>query len=359
MAIAKKTTAAAKTRKPAAKRTTTRKTAPRKKVVLGPVADATDTLLDNTQPTETHARPEFLKGEVNTPLNPAPVSHEEKQAKLEAYYTLKQAGVTPPAELAAEVETWILAERARQAETAKYQEAAAESQQRQVENANVNGPWYVRNAMNTEYNIRLERQHDKAQRRIMLKPRGTPGDLHPLKDEDLDDPILRQNVGLGYCEIIPAGEAQQVILKQTTNMSQRVHAPLAVLRNENNQPYAQGAVRVETEYNSQGITVATVDPRIMQGQIPDREIGGTRATGGLTRVQPGQPAQQALQPQQPQQAQSVVHSGFVPTGGNPAIVSQGAQGRIQQDIANRKTREANYYPDPGEITVTVDPVVRT
>jgi hypothetical protein len=333
MAIATKTTTtAAKPRKPAARK------APVKKAVLIPAVEATADLI-NTEvealTTDEHA---------DKPVNPE-VTPQEKQAKVEAYFTLKNAGLTPPADLAFEVEVWIAEEQARQAETAKAQEAREEAQQLQIANANVTGPWYVRNNMNTEYNIRLERQHDKAQRRIMLKPRGTPGDLHPLKDEDLDDPVLRQNVGLGYCEVIPAGEAQQVIGKQTTNMSQRVHTPLAVLRNSNDQPYAQGAVRVETEYNSQGITVATLEPGILQGQVTNRDLGGTRSNGGLTRVQPGQPAQ--------------VNSGFVPTGGNPAIVSQGAQGRIQQDIANRKIREANLYPDPSGITVTVDPVIRT
>lgn len=320
-------------RKPATRKTTTKRTpAPRKKVVLAP-----------SESEGTTSPPiEVVKEKVAA-------SPQERQAKADAYFTLKQAGLTPPAELAIEVEGWIAEQQANNVSAQRHAEIVAEQRQNQIADANINGPFYVRNGFNGPFNIRLDRQTEK--RRIQLKPRGEPGDLHPLKEEDLNDPVLRQNVSLGLCEVIPAGEAQQIINNQTNNMGQRVHAPLAVLRNEYNEAYKAGAVRVEAEFNSQGVTVAAVDPRALQGQMSDRELGGTRSTGGITRVQPGQPE---------------VTSGFVPTAGNPAIISQGgmspeAQARAQADIANRGRgdREANFHRGPGDLTVTVDPVQRT
>lgn len=274
------------------------------------------------------------------PAPPTPVTEEQRQAKIQAYNTLLSAGLEIPKELANEVQAYVTEykaqlEAAEQAETAKAEAHAA-----QVAEANKNGPWYIRNCYNAPFNLRLDRQTEK--RRIELKARGVPGDMHPIKEEDLTDSVLRTNVNLGLIEVIPAGEAQVIADKQTRNMSTRVHAPLQVLRNELGQKYAAGAVKIEAEYNSQGVTVATLDPSQLQGNVHDKHVQ-------VTRQQPGQP----------QVPQTV--SGFVPTGGNPAIISQGGMdARIQADIARRAQgqREAPLHPGVNELTVTVAPVER-
>lgn len=322
------------------RKTTTRKTTPRKKAAPKPAEEATVDLLATDAEATVEARTE-----APTPSQATP---EEKAAKTEAYHTLKSAGIEIPAELAI-VETWIAEAQALHAEQEARRAAAEQEHQRQVAEANVNGPWYVRNGTRTQFNIRLDRQTEK--RRIQLKPRGEPGDLHPLKDEDLNDPVLRQNVGLGLCEVIPAGEAADIVNNQTHNMGNRVHTPLAVLTNERGEAYKNGGLRVEAEFNSQGVTVAQLDPRAMQGQMHDREL---KQTGGLARTNPGQPQ---AQPSQPQEYVST----FVPTGGQPAAIIPGPQNQIQVDIANRARaqREAQLHAGPGELKVSVDPVQRT
>lgn len=264
---------------------------------------------------------------------------EQKQALLEAYYTLKNANLPIPPDVQV-VEQWLEEQQERDVQV---EQARATAEAEKIAQANVAGPWFVRNCHHTAFNFRLDRQTER--RRVELKPRGFPGDLHPLKDEDLKDPILISNVNLGIIEVIPAGEAQLIIEKQTHNASQRVHTPLAILRNENGQEYAPGAVKVAAEFNSQGVTVAYTDPNVLQGKVTDKQLAHNANFGGLTR--PGQ-----AQPQVP-----TVYSAFVPTGGNPAIVSQSPHQAIQSDIANRAMgqKEHTMHRGPGELTVTVAP----
>lgn len=280
-------------------------------------------------------------------VNPS-YTWEDKQAMFEAYAALKTAGLKVPRELLI-VEDWI----AEQTElNKKAVEAREAAESKRAAKLNIEGPSYVRNCYVAPFNLRLDRQTEK--RRIELKQRGVPGDLHPLKDEDLNDPILIQNVSLGVIEIISAGEAQIIIEKQTHNAVNRVHTPLAVIQKEYNQMADAGVnvsrdpkFNVAAEFNSQGVTVAYTDPNVLQGKVEDRSIGGF---GGLTR--PGQ--------KQPPQ----VHSQFVPTGGNPAIISNGdpaIQNRIRADIAQRGqgVKEQSLRPGPGELKVTVNPTQHT
>lgn len=284
------------------------------------------------------------------------VSDGERQAMLEAYHALKQADLPIPEQLQV-VDDWIKEIQAQREVQQQAAQAAEQKRKEELAEANKNGPWYVRNCYPAPFNLRLDRQTEK--RRLELKARGTPGDIHPIKDEDLRDPILKQNLQIGLIEIIPAGEAQSIIEKQTTNMSQRVHAPLAMLRNELDQPYKQGQVKVEAEFNSQGVTVAQVQPGLMQGQLHDKQIGGTRGSGGLTRVQPGAGAHQHPV-NESQQATSVVHSGFVPTGGHPAAVQMGAEAhaRAVDDLARRRGGQGPQA-GLGDVQVVIDPVQRT
>lgn len=257
----------------------------------------------------------------------APVSEAERQAKLQAYGALKGAGVEIPAELAKEVEGWIAAEKQRQLEETRQQVSQAEI----IEKENKAGPWYVRNNYNSPFSLRLERQDKK--KRIDLKARGERGDMFPLQDGDLDDPILQTNLNTGLIEVIPAGEAKNILGKQTHNL-QRTHVPIDILRNEKGEPYAPENIKLEAEFNSQGVVVAYEQP------TQDDKLRAKSPMAGLTRAQ-GQVPQQVTQ--------------FIP-GTNPAIVSSGFQQPDPTRVADDLARRRGTVP---QLSVVVDPVRRT
>lgn len=303
---ASRTTSSATKRKPAAKRTPAKKS-PVKKVVIAPPADE-------------------LK----------PMTEEERQAKLSAYVACKNAGIPIPAELVI-VEAWIAEEQERrdaeEAERAQYQQELAEE--------NKKGPWFIRNGYRAPFSLRLERQAEG--RRIELKPRGVPGDMHPLLEEDLNDPLLKRNVANGCCEVIPAGEANRVLAKQTHNAGRRVHTPTAILRNAKGEAYGEGAIKTEIEFNQQGVTVGVIDPDQIQGKYSDTEVKRS-ALGGIARTD----------------GRREVASEFVPTGGRQATVqgpvsSEEVQLRIADDLARRKGLQGPSA-GLGGLSVSVAPV---
>jgi hypothetical protein len=271
-------------------------------------------------------------------------TQEEKDALLLSYNSLKAAGLPIPAEVEIPVNQWI------EEETARREAIEVANRERQEAMAAVNaaGPWYVRNLTNVPFSVRLDRQTES--RRIELKARGNPGDMHPLQDDDRRDPVLLRNINIGAVEIIPAGEANEIMGKQTYHMGPRQHIPTSILRNAKGEAYADGAVKTEIEWGQKGITVATLDPGQMQGQISDTDV--KRSGGGVTRVQPGQPQ---------------VVSEFIPTGGHPATVTgvpQGqlagttnAQAKIADDLARRRGL-SGPGAGLGGLTVTVGPTVK-
>lgn len=199
----------------------------------------------------------------------------------------------------------------------------------------VGSQFYARNLRAMEAAIRLDRQHDKGQKRLEFKPRGERGDIVALKTEDLEDPTLLANVGV-IIEIITAAEAREIISKQSTNQQAAVHPVMALLRNELDQPYAEGAVKVEPEYNSQGIVVANLKP---QGGGAG-ELASSGRGIDWAAVRSGDTGQTA-------------------PGGNPAIISDGfARPDIAADaVARSKSLEG---PAAGGITqVTVAPVEKS
>jgi hypothetical protein len=285
------------------------------------------------------AKPKPRKKVLFTPaVERGPVTEEERQNKLSAYVACKNAGITIPAELQV-VEEWIVEEQARreveEAEQAKYR------QELDVENQK--GPWFIRNGYRAPFSLRLDRQSD-GKRRIELKPRGVPGDMHPLEDGDLNDPSLKRNVTLGSCEVIPAGEANRIMENQTHNAGPRIHTPTAILRNAKGEAYPEGAIKTEIEFNSRGVTVGVVDPEQVQGKYSDTEV--KRADlGGIKRVQ-----------------QREVASQFIPTGGGEVSIqrpmsSEDAQLRIADDLARRKGL-GGVAAGLGGLSVTVNPPQR-
>jgi len=123
--------------------------------------------------------------------------------------------------------------------------------------------WYVRNRYHAPFNLRLDRHTEK--RRIELSGRGQPGDMFPLLESDLKDPILQYNVRLGVIEIIDSEEAEKIAKQQTMNVTRRVHTPLQVLRNAEGKPYNTDAVKVTAEFNQQGVSVTQAYQQMIDG----------------------------------------------------------------------------------------------
>lgn len=114
---------------------------------------------------------------------------------------------------------------------------------------------YVRNTRYVPVGIRLG-----TGRRINLQPRGQRGDCAPVSKDEMSDEIFLGNVGLVF-EVIPAAEAADVIMKQTTNQ-QTAHPALSQLRNAKGEGYERGVV-VEENFDDQGKTVAAISDRGM------------------------------------------------------------------------------------------------
>lgn len=313
-------------RKPAAKTTTRRRTTTRK-----PAAPKEPVLLT----------PEEMKSGTVVATIGKTYTDEERQALLLSYNSLKQAGLPVPAEIEGPVSQWIEEENARR----EAQEAAEAERREALAAVNAAGPWYVRNLTNVPFSLRLDRQTER--RRIELKPRGNPGDMHPLEDADRKDPVLLRNMRIGAIEVLPAGEANSIMDKQTYNMGPRQHTPSVILRNAKGEEYAQGAIKTEVEFGQQGVVVATLDPNQMQGHISDTDV--KRSGGGVKRVRPGVPERV---------------SEFIPTGGHPATVTGVPQGslagtsnaraKIADDLARRRGLQGPGA-GLGGLTVTVGP----
>lgn len=135
---------------------------------------------------------------------------------------------------------------------------------------------FVRNLTGTEFRIRLTRQVHP-ERPFVLQPRGQRGDIAPLKKEDLQDPILLDNLALGVIELITAAEAKAAIEKQGINL-QAPHPALNALRNELGEEYPEGALKTEPAFEEQGITVAHLE----DGQVAFDHQGIANRDPGLT-----------------------------------------------------------------------------
>jgi len=278
--------------------------------------------------------------------NYLPLTDEERYAVLNAYQSLTSAGLPVPHEIQSQVDIWIEEENARRTEVQKAQEV----EQAQIQKEDDEGPLWVRNCFNGPFSLPLKSLSENKIKKLELKPRGKRGDMHQLDDLDEKDPNLAMNVERGFIEIIPNGQAKRIIAKQTQNIGQNVHYPLAILTNEKGE--ALQRVRTEIEFSQQGVTVAYNDPNIGEQHENVKWNGPNSAMGGLTRNQP---------------QQQVSH--FIPTGGNPAIVSNGfasqeasmgavtAQNKIADDIARRKTQ--GRPEDTLGLSVTIAPTEKS
>lgn len=265
------------------------------------------------------------------PAKPKTVTHEftEEQwaALLETYTTLKTAGLPIPNEVGEPVDAWLAQQKAVEVQVAAVQDAEAAA----LAEEDAEGPKWVRNLYTSPFSLRLQRQSDTKTRRIELKPRGVRGDMFPLEDGDENDHILIAN--LGRVEIIGDGTAKRVLSGQTHNI-QKTNTTLAMIVNEVGEPIQK--LTVETEYNQQGVVVGYVDPNAK----PKAPLGGI------------------LRPDQVPAATDQVTQ-FIPTGGNPAIVSQGPlTDNARAAVADKLARLKGVQGRPEEVlglTVSVEP----
>ena len=254
-------------------------------------------------------------------------TEEQWAALLETYTTLKTAGLPIPTEVATPVDAWLARQKAVEIEVTAVQDAEAAA----LAEEDAAGPKWVRNLYTSPFSLRLQRQSDTKTRRIELKPRGVRGDMFPLEDGDEKDHILIANIG--RVEFIGVGTANRMLSCLTHNI-QKTNTTLAMITNEVGEPIKK--LTVETEYNQQGVVVGYIDPNAK----PKAPLGGI------------------LRPDQvPVATDQVAH--FVPTGGNPAIVSQGPlTDNAKLAVADKLARLKGVQGRPEEVlglTVSVEP----
>lgn len=203
--------------------------------------------------------------------------------------------------------------------------------------------WYMRNLRAMDVGFRLSRQNQEGAKRTNLKPRGQRGDMVKLDPNDLRDSELQTQIAFGLIEVIPEGEALAALKKQYTNAGNQIPPHIAMLRNERGEEYNL-PVRTVTDEEAMGYKVADLDPGLMQGKLSDKEI---KRDGGF--------AQNASQ---------------TPTGGNPAIISDGFMAALQTDMGSDNAKQAEVdarlrakqFEDRPEdnlgVKVTVEPTQR-
>jgi hypothetical protein len=201
--------------------------------------------------------------------------------------------------------------------------------------------FYARN-LGSVTRFRLSRQQDKTKRATELKPRGQRGDMLRLEPQDLNDPELITQVEYGLIEIITEAQARDIIRKQAHNVQQAIHPAMAALRNELGEEYAQDAVHVDVEYNSQGITVAQLTPQGGgAGALPDLGRRGV----DWNAIRQGQAAP-VMQPVQNPSPGRIVSDGFAKPDVAADMVAR--QKNLEGPAAGGVQRVVVEAPQPAE-----------
>lgn len=299
----------------------------------------------------------------------AGLSVEQIQAAVRAGQELEAAGLPLPAKVKQITEAWTAKQEAAIADWAEKNPVPEEAVQfaetndapdREIErpevpqanNNRVGDPNYLRTIYNSEFHLRWEDDNGK-KRRLELKARGQRGDMHPISKKDAEDTgfqeALRKNLDLGVIEVISGREAMEVAKSQTANQ-QAFHPALAAIRNEKGEAYAPENIRVEAEFNSQGVTVARLDPVAEGvGNVPSRGRNGVNW--------------EQARGQAPQAQQGTL-------GGNPHILSDGfaqssqfvpvpdsnVQAQIADQIARQRRTDVSGPAAAGITSVSVNPV---
>jgi hypothetical protein len=284
----------------------------------------------------------------------------QQQAKRETYKALLAQGEPVPSDLKAEVEASNptttppdgyefttssdeFLQRKQRADQDERRAMAEPEEPREVPVAamptNTGTPtWYVRNLRNVEVAYRLTRQNKQGEKRTTLKPRGQRGDVQRLEPGDLNDSELQTQVAYGLVEILPEGEALEIIRKQSTN-AQAPHAPLAMLTNELGHHYAPDAVQV---VGDDSYKVADLKP-VVEGELGELQVG----RGGIQR--------EAQAPQQ-------VRRSTAPNVVSDVAGSAQLGGVSETDMAKDALARSKSFEGPGagvgQVAVVIEPVRR-
>jgi hypothetical protein len=202
--------------------------------------------------------------------------------------------------------------------------------------------WYMRNLRGVEVGFRLSRQAESTKKRTQLKPRGQRGDMQKLEHGDLQDAELKTQVAYGLIEILPEGEALDVLKRQYTNQQVQVPPHIAALRNEKGEEY-NVAPRTTSDEEAMGYKVADLNPDLMQGKLSDREI---KRDGGF--------AQQGvvMEPVQTPRPGKIVSDGFLA----PVQQDMGADNEKQAAVdAKLRAKQFEHRPEDNlGVKVTVE-----
>lgn len=115
---------------------------------------------------------------------------------------------------------------------------------------------YIRNLHNMAGGARFDLALNSV--RIDLRPRGQRGDMRPVTQEMIDDPVYQFNKGIIF-EEIPFDAGQEIIRKQAINQ-QSGPDTFDLLTNEYGQKYKQVRATVTAPFEQQGQVVANIAP---------------------------------------------------------------------------------------------------
>lgn len=214
---------------------------------------------------------------------------------------------------------------------------------------------YIRNLHSGAGGARIDLMNDM---RIHLEPRGRRGDMRLVTEDMVQDPMYQHNLGVIF-EEIPIMLGKEIISKQQTNQ-QNGPSTMDLLTNEYGKKYTQTRATIEPSYESQGVTVASINPgadgrNTTQNVDISRMVQPTDHFSG-PQAQPPQP----LGPQQVQVpgSQPVFDPDIVPAGLSveqaQVFIETPREQRLQLVEAWRQqTMEAEAYRN--QLNVSVEP----
>lgn len=214
---------------------------------------------------------------------------------------------------------------------------------------------YIRNLHSGAGGARIDLSSDT---RIHLEPRGRRGDMRLVTEEMVQDPMYQHNLGVIF-EEIPIEVGKDIINKQQTNQ-QNGPSTMDLLTNEYGAKYTQTRATVEPSFESQGVTVASIDPgangrNTTQNVDINRTVQPTDHFAG-PQAQPSQP----LGPQQVQVpgSQPVFNPDVLPNGISieqaEVFIATPREHRLQLvETWRQQAMEAENYRN--QLNVSVEP----
>lgn len=219
---------------------------------------------------------------------------------------------------------------------------------------------YIRNLYSGAGGARVDLTNDI---RIQLEPRGRRGDMKLVTEDMVNDPMYQHNLGILF-EEVPIDIGKDIIAKQQINLQNDGPTTMELLTNSKGEKYTQVKATLEPSWESQGITVATVDQsgdgRFTEGNVDiNRAVQPTTHFAG-PQVQPSQP----LGPQQVQVpgSQPVFNPDVLPAGISveqaQVFIETPREQRLQLvEYWRQQAMEAESYRN--QLNVSVEPTEET